>query len=135
MTTRAHRIWRTVGSAALVAVLCVSCASPSTTSGWRDVSGPAIEFAVPGKSYRLQMPPLHMRTEIERLMRAGRAPRYTILSPAQMRHRCRGAEIILGCTKRLRNLRAIYISSGLKAEERHMVLVHEYAHYLYRWEH
>ena len=90
---------------------------------------------VPDKSYRLLMPPEPMQTEIERLMRAGRAPHYTVVTPAQMHKHCKGAAIILGCTKSMMGLKVVYISSELKGHERHMVLVHEFAHYLFDWKH
>jgi hypothetical protein len=91
--------------------------------------------SVPNKSYRLQMPPEPMQKQIERLMRAGTAPHYTVVTPDQMRKRCKGGAIILGCTKSMMGLKVVYVSSKVKGPELHMVLVHEFAHYLFDWKH
>ena len=90
---------------------------------------------VPDKSYRLQMPPESMQIEIERLMRSRKAPHYTVVTPTQMHQRCKGAAIILGCTKSMMGLKVVYVSSKVKGRELHMVLVHEFAHYLFDWRH
>ena len=119
----------------LLALTCTSCAGPAaTTKSWPDGSR-VTDFAVPGKNYRLQMPPQHMRDGIARLMQAGRAPHFLRLHPRQLRQRCPGAVDVLGCTRSMRNLKVVYVNSLLQGEELRMVLEHEFAHYLYDWKH
>lgn len=120
---------------ALLSLACASCATPTATVGPSPAASRATDFAVPGKRYRLQMPPPHMRESIARLMQTARAPRFIRLSPQQLRRRCPGSTNVLGCTKTMRTLKVVYVNSLLEGEELRMVLVHEYAHYLYDWKH
>lgn len=119
----------------LVALTCMSCTGPAATTGSRPGGFRVTEFAVPGKSYRLRMPPQHMRDEIAALVQAGQAPRFLRLHPRQLRQRCPGAFDVLGCTRSMRNLKVVYVSSLLRGEELRMVLEHEFAHYLHDWKH
>jgi Zn-dependent protease with chaperone function len=135
MAGHGREFWRRAGAIVLVAVLCTSCAGTTATTGGAQSSARVMDFAVPGKNYRLRMPPEHMRERIHQLMQAGRAPRYLQLHPRELRRRCPGTIHILACTKSVRNLKVIYVSSLLKDEELQMVLVHEFAHYLYDWKH
>ena len=135
MRIRGQEIWSGARAAAFLMLMTAPCLAPTTASGADPPVGRSTHFAVPGKSYRLLMPPEHMRKDIARLMREGRAPRYLKLGQSELRRRCPGTSRILGCTKSLKNLKVIYISNLLKGEELQMVLIHEFAHYLYDWKH
>lgn len=137
MQSRAQHNLKRTAMMVLVALICTSCVGPAaTTKAWPTGAG-GTDFAVPvpGKRYSLQMPPQHMRDGIRKLMQTGRAPHFLRLHPRQLRQRCPGAFHVLGCTKSLRNLKVVYVSSLLRGEELQMVLEHEFAHYLYDWKH
>jgi hypothetical protein len=82
------------------------------------------------------MPPEAMQRKIEALMRRGKGPRYTSLPERQIGDVCGGGEgIILGCVYETRVGKTIFITKTAKGAALHMLLVHEYAHYLYNWRH
>lgn len=105
-------------------------------SVYSHVKGAEVEMmAMPGTSKSIPMPPKAMRQKIERLMRSGKAPGVVMIAPRQMQARCGVHGHLLGCVTGLGGMQVIYIRKGMSRELEHMALVHEYAHYLYDWEH
>ena len=92
--------------------------------------------AVPGTDYKLLMPPVEMQQKIEAVLRSGKAPGYMAIPERRIADICgRGEHLVLGCVYETAVGKTIFIAQTSKGEARHMLLVHEYAHYLYNWQH
>jgi len=92
-------------------------------------------LALPGGGGSVPMPPAWMRQQIENRMSQGRVPGFVEVPSSRMRQSCAAHEDLLGCMVNIDGLKVTYIRSGLSAEVKHMVLLHEYAHDLYEWKH
>jgi hypothetical protein len=124
-----------LGVSTVFCATALLCACSSTISSVSD-HGRAMLAAVPGADYKLLMPPVEMQQRIETLIRTGKAPRYVTMPERRIADICgRGEHVVLGCVYETGVGKTIFIAETSRGEARHMLLVHEYAHYLYDWRH
>lgn len=126
-----------LGAATVAVAILTACSATidKTTTG--SVPGdPQVDMlALPGGGGSVPMPPAWMRKQIEARMSQGRVPGFVEVPSGKLRDACIADEDLLGCMVNLKGLKVTYIRSGLSAEVKHMVLLHEYAHDLYDWKH
>lgn len=129
-----RKIGVAISAMVVLTLVCAACSAfDSTTTG---SIAPQVEMlALPGGGGKVPMPPAWMRQQIEQRMRQGRVPGFVEVPAAKIRSACVADEDLLGCMINLQGLKVTYIRSGLSAELKHMVLLHEYAHDLYDWKH
>lgn len=132
MDRRQATDWLRFSTACCVAVLLCACTS---SIGSSDISR-ARYSEVPGEDYKLLMPPKGLQDKIAGLMATGDTPAYLSLPQASISAIC-GPNLshVLGCVVETRVGKTIFISRGVSGEARRMLLMHEFAHYLYGWHH
>ena len=118
-----------------VAVLTTACAATIDKTVTGSIPPQVEMLALLGDGGKVPMPPAWMRQQIEQRMRQGRVPGFVEVPTAKLRKACKVALDLFGCVINLHGLKVTYIRSGLSAELKHMVLLHEYAHDLYDWKH
>lgn len=131
------RLGAASAAVAILTITCAACAATidKTTTGSVPKDAQVEMLALPGGGGIVPMPPAWMRKQIEARMSQGRVPGYVEVPSGKLRKACVADEDLLGCMVNLKGLKVTYIRSGLSAEVKHMVLLHEYAHDLYDWKH
>lgn len=137
------RVAAAVGATVVLTLICAACTA--VTQNLEVGDRPAVitkaslgnveMMALPGTGKTVPMPPAWMRKQIELRMAQGRAPGFVEVSSSRLAKACTARQELLGCMINLQGIKVTYIRSGLSAETRHMVLVHEFAHDLYNWRH
>ena len=122
-------------STALGTIVLLTLISACSMVGVTERGANVEMMAIPGDGRTVPMPPKWMRKQIEQRMSQGRVPGYIEVPASRLRRTCRADEALLGCVVNLKGLKVTYIQAGLPKDVRHLVLVHEYAHDLYDWEH
>ena len=136
MVKNAHIDWVRMGTALAVALLLGLFWWGAVSMLARAADMPEVEMMlVPGSGKTIPMPPKWMRDKIEARMASGDVPGYVERGASQMRKSCKVALELYGCNVNFHGMKVTYVRTGLSAELRHMVLVHEYAHDLYNWVH
>lgn len=129
------RVGAAVAATAILTLICAACSATIDRTMTGSIPQDVEMLALPGNGGLVPMPPAWMRTQIEARMRAGTVPGYVEVTSGRIKDACAADEDLLGCVVTFRGLKVTYVRSGLSAETKHMVLVHEYAHDLYDWKH
>jgi hypothetical protein len=131
-----YDVLRIGAAVAVVAILTACSATIDKTTTGSLPSGTQVEMlALPDGGGTVPMPPAWMRKQIEARVARGQVPGFVEVPSSKLRKSCIADEDLLGCMVNLKGLKVTYIRSGLSAEVKHMVLLHEYAHDLYDWKH
>lgn len=97
---------------------------------------PANYVQVPDKDFKILMPSQAMQDKIAALVEKGEAPAYLELPQENIDSICGpDRDHLLGCTFESALGKSIFITDRVSGEAKRMLLVHEYAHYLYDWHH
>lgn len=123
------------GALVLLALIITACSTTIDRTTTGSIPRQVEMLALPGDGAKVPMPPSWMRRQIEQRMSQGKVPGFVEVSPARLQQNCAAHEQLLGCVINFQGLKVTYVRAGLTADVRHMVLVHEYAHDLYDWQH